>query len=155
MARLMRHLRPDICHGRNLIRSPHQPSPICYSAGGLCCARLPPLAGLALYTTCSTSDGVTTEFACCLRGFRRYSGRRSDALVTLKSFHRTTAVSVSAHCARDDLHLRSKVQIQIIAFRGHGGHAQQSEDHCTFDRPQAALNPASRCEQRLRVYFKV
>jgi len=51
-------------------------------------------------------------------GFGRRSCRPSNTLVMVKSIRRTRAIPASANRARRGLHIRSKVQIQMGAFRG-------------------------------------
>src|SRR4051794_36677713 len=84
----------------NLIRSHPQPSPVCHSAEGLfpCTSSAPCRSGSVTHQC--VDDG--------------------------KVNHSTTAIPASAHHARDDPHLRSKVQIQIGAF---GCHIQHNEGY--------------------------
>src|SRR2546423_14847398 len=63
-------------------------------------------------------DGVTTQWACCLRGLCRRSYRRPDGLAMVKSISRTRASPASVHRARHGPPPRSKARIQIGAFLG-------------------------------------
>jgi len=90
-----------------------------------------PLAGRAPSTTCFIRDGVTTEWPCglWLWGFRRRSCTPFQALVMVKSIHRTG----------DDSCICTSNTVKATGLRYASGSSKS----------------AFRCEQGLRVHFKV
>jgi hypothetical protein len=91
MAHLIQCVTHHLCRGHGLTRFRHRPRPTCHTAAGFPAHVFHPLAGRAPSTTCFIRDGVTTEWTCglWLWGFRRRSCRPFQALVMVKSIHRT------------------------------------------------------------------